>query len=162
TTASSSSSTLSTFAQQAVDAHNAVRSTHHAPDVTWDDSLASYADDWAHGCDFEHSGGPHGENLFAVFPAQDQLTDPTDGIKSWASEESSYDYNNPGFSMDTGHFTQLVWVGTTKIGCSLVACDSAGMSILVCEYEEFGNMGGEYGKSALKRLRRWTTSSAPS
>lgn len=91
------------FAQQAVDAHNAARKTHSAPDVTYDDTLAAYAENWGKGCVFEHSGGKYGESLFAVFPAQEN-TDPTGGVNSWVSEEKDYHYSPPtGFSMTTGH-----------------------------------------------------------
>ena len=35
---------------------------------------------------------------------------------SWYSEVSLYDYNNPGFSLETEHFTQVVWKDSTEVG----------------------------------------------
>jgi len=32
------------------------------------------------------------------------------------SEVTKYDWNNPGFSMKTGHFTQVVWKDTKRCG----------------------------------------------
>lgn len=66
---SSDNSATSEFAKNALDAHNSVRATHGAPDFTYNDTLASAADKWAHVCEWEHSGGkvgPYGENLFMV------------------------------------------------------------------------------------------------
>lgn len=34
----------------------------------------------------------------------------------WYDEVKTYDYNKPGFSLQTGHFTQVVWKGSTKLG----------------------------------------------
>jgi hypothetical protein len=35
----------------------------------------------------------------------------------WYGEIAKYDFRRGGFSMDTGHFTQVVWRSTTTIGC---------------------------------------------
>ena len=38
---------------------------------------------------------------------------------SWYSEISMYNFNAPGFSKETGHFTQLVWAATSTVGFGL-------------------------------------------
>lgn len=59
-------------------------------------------------------------------------------------EVKNYPYDKPGFYENTGHFTQAVWKGTTKVGCSwnTVACDGA--AYLFCEYDSPGNVIGEF------------------
>lgn len=42
----------------------------------------------------------------------------TDGINAWTDEAKDYDPKNPTYS----HFTQVVWKGTTDLGCALVTC----------------------------------------
>ena len=44
-------------------------------------------------------------------------------IKAWYNENEKYDYNSPGFKMETGHFTAMVWKGTTHIGCGIKKCN---------------------------------------
>ena len=46
--------------------HNTVRAQHGAAALTWDENLASKAQQWANGCVFKHSGGslgPYGGTL---------------------------------------------------------------------------------------------------
>ena len=54
--------------------------------------------------------------------------------QAWYDEIDDYDYENPGFSFGTGHFTQVVWKGTQKLGCAEVG------QFTTCRYEPPGNI----------------------
>lgn len=64
----------------------------------------------------------------------------------WGAERTKFDFNNGGFSMNTGHFTQVVWKDATKVGCGITKCSNGVGSFIACEYQVFGNMGGQFRK----------------
>ncbi|RUP51208.1 CAP domain-containing protein [Jimgerdemannia flammicorona] len=101
-------------------AHNGYRAKHGSPPLVWDTAMADFAANWADGCSVgnPHSGGKDGENVAFGYK------DWTSAVAAWYDEGSEYDYNNPGFSMNTGHFTQVVWKATTKIGCGYATCNN--------------------------------------
>jgi uncharacterized protein YkwD len=137
---SSSSYAPDQDSQSMLDAHNKFRSKHGVSEYSWSDELASFAFDHASTCVFEHTGGKFGENLAAGFPGIEE------SINGWYDEIDEYDFNNPGFSERTGHFTQVVWKGSGSVGCAWVSCntkDTPGM-YLVCEYEGAGNVIGAF------------------
>lgn len=68
--------------------------------------------------------------------------------QAWYDEIKDYDWENPGFSMDTGHFTQVVWKGTTKVGFGYAQSQS-GDEYVVAEYDPPGNYEGEYEDNVL-------------
>lgn len=117
--AATSTGSLSADAAAWVKAHNDFRAHYGAGPVTWNDTLASYASKYGALCKWSHSGGPYGENL-AASTAQPYL--PTAAFSQWSNEASAYNWSNPGFFESTGHFTQVVWKGTTQIGCSITNC----------------------------------------
>jgi pathogenesis-related protein 1 len=115
------------------------------PDLSWDEGLARVALDWSAGCRFEHSMGETGENLaVANFDMP-----PADVVDAWFSEISDYDYasNTCADGKQCGHYTQLVWRDTTKVGCAVTECaDVEGFGagrLWVCEYDPPGNWVGE-------------------
>ena len=115
--ASSSDSDLSDFASSVLAEHNKKRALHKdTPALSWSDTLASYAQDYADNYDcsgtLTHSGGPYGENLALGY-------DGPAAVDAWYNEISNYDFSNPGFSSNTGHFTQVVWKSTTQVGCGI-------------------------------------------
>ena len=134
-------------AQQAVLArHNQHRADHCAPPLQWSPKLAAVAQQWAdqlkqNGCAFEHSqNSPYGENLSFFAPVGS--SSPEEVVTGWYSEVSEYDYANPAFGMNTGHFTQVVWRGTTGVGCGQSQCN--GGELWVCNYNPPGNMSGSF------------------
>ncbi len=140
----------SSTAQRFVAAHNADRAKHCAPPLTWSSKLEAAAQKWAdslkaQGCKFGHSpNNSYGENLAA---GSSGLLDPEATVKMWYGEISKYRFPDGGFSMETGHFTQVVWKGTAQVGCGMSSCN--GMDIWVCEYDPPGNVEGEYRTNVL-------------
>jgi uncharacterized protein YkwD len=101
TTKAPTSGSASSDESAILNAHNAYRAKHSAPALKWNSTLASYAQKWSDGCVFQHSGGPYGENLAMGYGDWKSVVD------AWYSEEKNYNYNKPGFSSSTGHFTQV-------------------------------------------------------
>ena len=136
-------------AEVLVAAHNRVRAKHCAGPLAWSSKLAQVAQQWANslrdqGCAFGHSKGSYGENLAA---GSTGLLDPESVVKMWYDEVAHYKFPNGGFSMKTGHFTQVVWRSTTHVGCGRSQCK--GMDIWVCEYDPPGNWEGQYRENVL-------------
>jgi hypothetical protein len=138
---------------------NFYRYEHNATALTWNASLASYAQSWASRCQWQHSGGPYGENLAAGYP------DVTTAVDGWGDERAKYNFKTPtGFSEATGHFTQLVWKGTTSTGCAAVNCTGKGGMdgfFLVCEYYPAGNIVGDNNAFFAQNVQSQIHSSGP-
>lgn len=131
-------------------AHNAHRAQHCAPPLEWSSELASVAESWAHklarrGCPLEHSDTAYGENLAAG--TQGGFS-PGDYVDLWYREIDKYRFARGKFSMATGHFTQLVWRSTRRVGCALADCDN-GLEVLVCNYDPAGNVETLFGENVL-------------
>ncbi len=128
-------------------AHNAVRCRVAPPGggalapLFWSAPLASeaqrYADQLAsRGCELQHSQTSHGENLFAG----SGRNAPAEVVARWAGEQRCFQYASfPGCCTCTcGHYTQLVWAGTSRLGCGRAACAN-GSEVWVCNYDPAGN-----------------------
>ncbi|PFH52216.1 hypothetical protein AMATHDRAFT_92905, partial [Amanita thiersii Skay4041] len=130
---------------QVVKGHTAQRARYGAPPLTWNDDLYNGTLDWAQQCEFKHSGGDYGENL-ATGTGDYSFND---GLKLWMDEAAKYNYNKPGFSERTGHFTQVVWKSTKSVACAMANCapgtifDEASR-FLVCRYDPAGNVQGQF------------------
>jgi pathogenesis-related protein 1 len=154
--------------------HDAARLEVGVGPVEWSPDVAAFAQQWADHIaatgKFEHrpyaslpaaEGAPqppasdsgtelpkqiYGENL-AISNAPNYT--PTDGARGWYAEKKDYE---PGtsipkdFSMfKAGHYTQLVWSKTKKIGAGKAVVqtgDFAGWTVIVCNYDPPGNWEG--------------------
>lgn len=135
---------LDEFATNITNTHNEKRSLHQdTPNILYSLEIATvsqqYADEYT--CDgvlTHHNNALYGENLALGYETLAAVT-------AWYDEITKYDYNNPGFSESTGHFTQLVWSNTTLVGCGYKDCGSYYGQYTVCQYYSPGNYAGLYG-----------------
>jgi hypothetical protein len=51
--------------------------------------------------------------------------------------------------MDTGHFTQVVWKGTNKLGFGVGFTDDSQTVVVVANYGPAGNMEGDFEQNVL-------------
>ncbi|KAI0509090.1 CAP domain-containing protein [Xylaria bambusicola] len=128
-----------TFTSAILNSTNVYRKAHNASALTWNATLASYARSYLSKapCKMEHSGGPFGENLAVG------CRNATAAVEAWGDERKWYNYERPGYSAKTGHFTQLVWKATRSVGCDRSLCGEKGWH-LVCEYWPPGNVLGAF------------------
>ncbi|KAI1464329.1 PR-1-like protein [Daldinia caldariorum] len=150
------------FTYAILNSTNFHRAAHNASAVRWNATLADFATDYLslhsspspssqketetkkeedngkETCVMKHSGGPYGENLALG------CADAGACVDLWARESGRYDFDYPGFAEETGHFTQLVWRGTTDVGCGARLCPGNYGWYLACEYWPRGNVVGAF------------------
>lgn len=130
-------------------------------ELTWDEYAANLASSWARTCQFEHNqptderDKPLGQNLAIKMSSELSNVNKTfenwmiSMVKGWFNEVKLHTFGS-GFSLDTGHYTQLVWATTAKLGCGYSyykEIDLLGntwhVGYLVCNYNPAGNWVGE-------------------
>jgi len=133
---------------QVVNSHNKFRARYGAPNLSWSDALYPGTLQWAQQCKFQHSqgNGKYGENLAA---GTGNAYGFNNGLQDWMNEASKYDYNHPGFSSATGHFTQVVWKGSKQVACAIANCRAGTIfgqasKMVVCRYSPPGNVIGHF------------------
>lgn len=117
------------------------------PPLTWSEEVAATAQAWASRCEFRHNtDSPYGENLYAnTGQASAEAV-----VTSWVSEKKNYDYANNRCSSGCGHYTQVVWAKSLRLGCAVENCTknspfggSGSWQLWVCSYDPPGNFNGQ-------------------
>ncbi|KAK8074448.1 hypothetical protein PG997_009111 [Apiospora hydei] len=160
----------------AVNSHNQHRSNHSAPEAQWDDRIAGYAANTAASCKYAHDmkqgDADYGQNIamWGLSSGAEKLGDV--GAINMAITDMWYNgelnlflpsyYGEASPDMTNfekwGHFSQLVWKESTKVGCQAQFCPKGTMNdimdtwFMVCNYYPAGNMGGGYAKNVLRPL----------
>lgn len=138
---------------EALDFHNKVRADVDVDELIWDNELAEYAQEWAEYLVNEYDGQlkhrstlnmnnkGFGEN---IYKSSSSTATALDASKAWYSEIEYY--NDEAISSENyqkiGHYTQMVWQNTTKIGMGK-AKTSTGAIIIVANYDPHGNVIGQ-------------------
>ena len=161
------------FQQESLASHNSLRARHCVGNLQLDNDLSrtaqAYAEFLANSNKFQHSGNGHGENLYMMsssavlsnVPGQfDRFLEKRDrsssffpgskATQSWYDEIKDYNFNAPGFSMATGHFTQVVWKGSTKLGVGIAFANGGRKAVVVANYSPPGNYMGQFPQQVPK------------
>lgn len=156
------------------EAHNELRKKYNLPPLIYSDTLAEVAVKWAkklqsRACKMTHSLGETGENLYWASPytliktdshnnktQTTRLQNITDQqvVQSWYEEVKWYDYdtNSCQKGQVCGHYTQLIWKQSNKLGCAAIACKDLSQ-VWVCEYSPPGNINMRYPDGTVKKLK---------
>jgi uncharacterized protein YkwD len=158
---------VNAFRSTVLSKHNTYRNIHHSPALTINNSVNSTAQAWANQLaatgTFAHSSSSQrkgaGENLYVYYTTATSINSnnlANSAVDSWYDEVKQYNYAAPAFSSATGHFTQVVWKGSTQLGCGA----SKGTKTLngtrynafyvVCQYSPAGNVSGRFPANVLK------------
>ena len=65
----------------------------------------------------------------------------------WYEEVKKYDFKKSGFKSGTGHFTQVVWKGSKKLGMARARTPDERETYVVARYDPAGNMLGDFDKN---------------
>uniref|UniRef100_A0A672YVI4 Im:7150988 n=1 Tax=Sphaeramia orbicularis TaxID=375764 RepID=A0A672YVI4_9TELE len=134
--------TYESFKKEFLDTHNAYRAKHSTPPVKYNEELNAAAQKWADHMlqinTLQHSDTKDGENVFSSWSSETLNPTGKEAVDSWYGEIKDYSWSNPGFSGNTGHFTQVVWKETTEVGVG-VATDGNKLFV-VGQYRPAGNM----------------------
>ena len=137
--------------QRLLTAHNVERAAWRLPPLAWDPHLAAAAAAYARSLAptgvLRHSARSarpgQGENLWLGTRG---IFSPEQMVATWVSERR---YFRPGIFPNVasngnwasvGHYSQIVWPTTTRLGCALAA--GHGNDVLVCRYSPAGNIDG--------------------
>lgn len=141
----------SALERRLLEAHNIERARVRSTSLIWSEALEAEARDWAEELidsgRFAHDPRPHGhgENLWMGWG--DRIFMPEDMVGDWIVERRLYrpgvfpDVSRTGDWVAVGHYTQLIWRGTTHVGCAVAS--RGDRSILACRYSPPGNVDGQ-------------------
>jgi hypothetical protein len=123
--------------------------------------------------------GMMGQNLYQAngmkiengIPTPFDPSSPGDAVQKWYDECNLYKTPAPGATkpdnfLGVGHFTQLMWKDTKKVGCGSINCSesipgkgNSGGKLIVCDYDS-GNIGGQFAEKVqsnakCEKLNTW-------
>lgn len=139
-------------------AHNRLRRSRGATDMkymTWDSQLAWIAVEYGKTCQSGHNKKRNahktlksvGENIWSSTGGVSSFN-ASSAIQAWYNEISFFNYNQLTCQSGKacGHYTQVVWANSYKIGCSLSKCENTASTTwrksikLICNYGPAGNV----------------------
>jgi len=175
-------STFSEFERNILNYTNKARQRNGLPPLVWDKALAEKAKRWGEylkqneQCQIRHPTNtleerntyvPNGtgQNLYVGHGFPTNPADAFSAVRNWYDE--CKDYVPPSEGQDipnnfadpnkpVGHFTQLLWKNTNRMGCAYIDCPkdikhnntivNTKGAIIACNYDK-GNVGGQFNEN---------------
>ncbi|CAH3157902.1 unnamed protein product [Porites lobata] len=165
-----------------LDLHNTLRgqvqpSAADMEYMEWNDDLGNLAQMWSDQCEWMHGftkfGAWHpniafrsktvGQNLAREWGKwiDNKNAGPEDSVRRWFNERDYYSFGKFAYPMPQsmctrkpcGHYTQVVWASSKKLGCAFKWCDKyfgtphpwvPGETVVTCDYYPSGNVVGQF------------------
>ncbi|XP_071958397.1 Golgi-associated plant pathogenesis-related protein 1-like [Antedon mediterranea] len=145
------------FRRQALEAHNNYRARHGSGPLQISSKLNSYAQKWAERCakagkQKHRSSNKYGENIYWFFNSAglDNLNGEQ-AVASFYNEISKYDFNRGDFTQGTGHFTQVVWKDSVRLGVGMAINPKKPNEVYaVFNYDPPGNVIGRFKENVFR------------
>ena len=122
--------------KEMLDLHNMYRCMAGVPALKWDNTLQQQAQSWADTGNMGHSTSrgafsKYGENMQYACPK----ATPKTATDWWYAEIKKYSASS---MTQSPHYTQMVWKGSTKIGCGKGKAPCGG-DLWFCQFTKMGN-----------------------
>jgi hypothetical protein len=147
-------------------AHNETREALGLPDLTWSPEIAEFSQQWSDSLAENECGTiehrdqqQYGENIAIRGSTRaDDVFTPEQAVAGWVSEVACWEFGTIRgsescdaacaedlHSNGCGHYTQVVWRNTQRVGCGYSTCAADGFNyeVWVCNYDPPGNFIGQ-------------------
>nr|VZI40306.1 unnamed protein product [Spirometra erinaceieuropaei] len=107
--------------------HSVVPAASNMQNMVYDTELEVLAQKWVNRCKFEHPSPKEeeyrlsGQNLGATGGLNGEAS-IRKVMKMWYDENKNYNYNRNSCNGVCGHYTQMVWWNSNRIGCAMQTC----------------------------------------
>lgn len=126
------------------------------PDLTWNAAAAvsaqAWADQLAANGKLDHNPAIALGEAIAAFESSVPFPNPNptsveSGFALWKGEAPDYNWDTNSCASACGHYTQVIWAGSTSVGCGVATGPGALLpggyrTVWVCHYAPAGNIAG--------------------
>lgn len=148
---------LDELEEKALTKHNEFRQKHQSKDLILSQKLSEMAKKFATKCaenntiNIDHCPDLYNDDIIGqnIAVIKKSLFDIEKVCQTWYSEGNNYDYNQNKYMSNTGHFTQIIWKETKKVGFGYSESKD-GNIYFVANYYPAGNIFNEFKKNVEK------------